>query len=161
MKRFLLVALIIALIPACTPSEPKEPDFRKASWGMTKDQVIALEGEPIDEDEFSLVYNVKAEWADARCVYSFFDNKLTSASYTFSSDSSGRENLVNFRAFEIALDEKYGAGENLKLKPYTTTVKRETDRTIIIHEISQNGLFYTLHYKDKNFKSTNSKSTDL
>lgn len=158
MKRFLLISLIIALTPACSPPEP---DFRKASWGMSKEQIIALEGEPIEETEFDLIYNVTVEGVDARCAYVFFENKLKSALYTFDAKTNGKMNLIVFSAFESVLEDKYGAGENLKLKPYTTTVKRETDRTIITHEISQNGVFYTLHYKDKNFRFPKSESTDL
>ena len=59
-------------------------DFRKTSWGMTKDQVKENESSTLDRDTGStLWYTSKVANMDTYILYNFIDNKLAEAGYSF------------------------------------------------------------------------------
>ena len=131
MKRLILITLVITLIPACSPSEP---DFRKAYWGMTQDEIIALEGKPETQMDHFISYDVDLFGIDVYCRFDFTDGKFTSASYTphIQSDLT-KEEL--YEIFDQELERRYGPGENFYDKEAGKMKVRFHNNTKIQHTL--------------------------
>ena len=67
----------------------ENPDFRKVKWGMSKDDVVSIEGEPISEFELEENYyriaydNIPILDYSAELYYYFKDNILVESEYRF------------------------------------------------------------------------------
>jgi len=101
---------ILFLAALCMLVAGQGPDFRKATWGMTPDQVRTTEPAPpaeVTESEGEVV--LRYETADSRLLYIFVDNKLVRAkdiSKATHEDPNGF--IADFAALEPELLEKYG-----------------------------------------------------
>ena len=101
---------ILFLATLCILHAGQEPDFRKATWGMTPDQVKATEPAPpaeVSESEGEVV--LRYETASSRLLYIFVDSKLVRAkdiSKATHEDPNGF--IADFAALEPVLLEKYG-----------------------------------------------------
>jgi hypothetical protein len=92
-----------------------EPDFRKASWGMTQAQVMATEQDrPVEvrheNGEVIVKYDpVKTEYLTGRLIYIFANDKLVRAKYVSDAvHSEWNDFIADFRAVEPLLMERYG-----------------------------------------------------
>lgn len=97
------------------PTIVKNPNFRNALWGMSKDEVKASEDStPTEENETGLLYSsVTVSNMSASVMYSFDeDEKLYQGFYLFT-DSHTSYNLYidDYKKLVGALTEKYGEPE--------------------------------------------------
>jgi hypothetical protein len=87
-------------------------DFRKARWGMAREEVIKSEGPPLEGSETYLVYNSNVMNVDVRLGFEFIDNKLSSTYYIFKITHTNHTNyndfISDFNAIDEALASKYG-----------------------------------------------------
>ncbi|PWU04706.1 MAG: hypothetical protein C5B51_16255 [Terriglobia bacterium] len=114
-----LLPTITALILAAASLRAAEPDFRKASWGMTVAQVKAAEPNTPHESrenggETILEYAAAPiSGLEARALYIFAKGKLVRAKYLFVTEHSDQnEFIADYRAIEPFLREKYGKPAN-------------------------------------------------
>ncbi len=115
MFRNLLIAMIVGLFAGILvyvkESSEDKFDFRKATWGMSKEQVKLSEDiEPVLEEEYALMYNTSVSNMECRIVYLFLDYLLlTSGSYTFVEKHSDEINyIMDYNDVKDRLVEKYG-----------------------------------------------------
>lgn len=99
--------------PTLTP-EPTisvEPDFRKVVWGMSKEEVIGIEGTSIIEqtDDY-IAYNVEVNGLDMDLVYYFNGKDQLCASAYISNEKHSNQNdyILDYNELTDALTEKYG-----------------------------------------------------
>jgi hypothetical protein len=92
-----------------------QPDFRQASWGMTRAQVLATESnKPADIRESTGEIIVRYDSLElgkfpCRVVYIFVNDKLVRAKYVFDAEHSDPNDLIrDYRAIEPLLHDKYG-----------------------------------------------------
>jgi hypothetical protein len=85
-------------------------DFRKANWGMSKEEVKATEDKkPDSEYDNSLVYYVKIGGDDYLCGYSFLQDKLYNTGYVFVGEHSNKNDYIrDYKNLKEILAKKYG-----------------------------------------------------
>ena len=138
-----------------TLAADKSPDFRNVNWGMSKDQVITLEGTPSSEnpygapgeDRYRLIYNVSLLDYSAELSYHFENDALTSAEYEF--DCNDKTDLQIHTMYFAIRDEyisKYGSSDNsnyltfnqdyqnISENPYISDPKFNFDETAIYRD---------------------------
>jgi hypothetical protein len=108
---FLAVSQASDLVSATS----SQPDFRKASWGMTRAQVLATETTQPSETrestgEIIVRYDsMRLGGLTCRVVYIFANDKLVRAKYVFDAQHSEPNDFIrDFRAIEPLLHDKYG-----------------------------------------------------
>ena len=114
--RFLAAVSLVSLLFASEPDA--QPDFRKATWGMTQAQVMATEPDRPAEirrenGEVIVKYDkyasIKPAELDGRLVYIFANDKLVRAKYISGAEHTELNDfIVDFRTVEPLLMEKYG-----------------------------------------------------
>ena len=92
-----------------------QPDFRQATWGMTRVQVLATEAaQPSEIRESSGEVLVRYDSLDmgklpCRVVYIFANDKLVRAKYVFDAEHGEPNDFIrDYRAIEPLLHEQYG-----------------------------------------------------
>lgn len=92
-----------------------EPDFRKASWGMAEDQVLATEtGQPgqIRESSGEVVVrydSIQLGELPCRVVYILAKDRLVRAKYIFDARYSDPKDFIrDYGVVDSLLEEKYG-----------------------------------------------------
>lgn len=168
---------VVSLIVGCVAlsvlaADAPAPDFRKVTWGMTRDEVIAIEGEPpadLTADD-SIGYPVKVMSLDMLLLYSFLDDTLVKSAYALVETHSNQNTyLDDYAAIKTALTEKYGEptadqqnfkdelyrdrkdkwGQGVSMGAMTYRTTWQTDRTDIITFMSGDNykislsIFYT------------------
>ncbi len=116
MKRSYLMVVILAVFmvsmvqPASSALQAPAPDFRKASWGMTPQQVIASEGrQPQDRGPDGLLYADSVSSYRMMILYRFLDGSLAEASYHLAELRSNYNDYLGIYArLKDILTEKYG-----------------------------------------------------
>ncbi|HEY3822927.1 MAG TPA: hypothetical protein VGL82_00120 [Bryobacteraceae bacterium] len=100
---------------AILAQNPPEPDFRKASWGMSQAQALATEtDQPVEvrrENGEVVVKYAPARTGDLSglLIFIFANDKLVRAKYLSDAKHSDLNDfIVDFRAVEPTLMEKYG-----------------------------------------------------
>ena len=106
MKTFLLVFLLALL---CT-ERLQGQDFRDITWGMTVEQVKALEGlRVLDENESMFVYAVEVAGRDALLFYKHADGKVFRGGYSFQVKHDDKNGYIDdYEALKAQLTEEYG-----------------------------------------------------
>jgi hypothetical protein len=93
----------IAIILVCLPSIALGADFRNVNWGMTKEEVVAIENQKEFKGSFGhkvpdnmLIYNnQKAGEFNCQLQYTFQDNKLVIAQYIFMNEMEKQKITLN------------------------------------------------------------------
>ena len=168
MKKIIILITTLFIFTACTKetvtndtntptgaasgSVSENPDFRNVNWGMSKDQVVSLEGTPSSEnpygapgeDRYRLIYNVSLLDYSAELSYHFENDALTSAEYEF--DCNDKTDLQIHTMYFAIRDEyisKYGSSDNsnyltfnqdyqnISENPYISDPKFNFDETAI------------------------------
>lgn len=95
---------------AVATQEPaKEYDFKTFFWGASKEEVIAVEGTPYEEDEECFRYIREVLGLDVALSYYFDDDGLYQAVYILIETHSNEELYINdYNTFKNALEKKYG-----------------------------------------------------
>jgi len=93
-------------------SKPKsETDFRKASWGMSREQIKALENNlkiTMEKEEY-LGYQTQIAGLDCNLIYFFTNNKLVRGRYFFTEPHSNRNDyILDYTTLKKLLEKKYG-----------------------------------------------------
>ncbi|HEV8515976.1 MAG TPA: hypothetical protein VGQ59_22000 [Cyclobacteriaceae bacterium] len=97
-----------------SPSNKEQPnifDFRRANWGMTKDQVKASETFQAVESKYPdiLIYSGDISSLEAGVYYIFVDNKLVRTKYSFFAKHTNKNDYIfDYESINKSLIEKYG-----------------------------------------------------
>lgn len=105
-------------------------DFRKTSWGMTKDQVKASETEKLEkEDTDLLAYSGTVSSLNAFIIYVFVNDKLVRTRYLFVEEHTNENDYVSdYKSINSALTEKYGKPKSDKEYWSNNLYKTDYDR---------------------------------
>jgi hypothetical protein len=108
-------ALLFVLVGTAFAAQDASHDFRKADWGMTRDQVLATEaGQPADvqltgEQTVVSFDSVGGGELPGKLIYIFVRNRLVRAKYISSAQHEELNDFISdFAATEHMLAEKYG-----------------------------------------------------
>ena len=108
-----LVVLFVCFGVAFSIAQDTKPliNFRDTTWGMSKDQVIALhETAPEYNEDDTLGWTSSVAGKDCFIFYIFAENKLARAAYMFNEQHSNRNNYINdYNEIKQLLQDKYGA----------------------------------------------------
>jgi len=93
-----------------TQTTTYQHDFRKANWGMSKEQVKATENRKPDfEDNTSVGYKMKINGNDFLCIYSFLQDKLYNSGYALSGTHTNKNLYIDdYEELKETLTKKYG-----------------------------------------------------
>lgn len=91
-------------------SENRSYDFRKANWGMSKEQVKLLENKkPELEEDDRLVYSVEIDGRDYECIYRFLENKLYRSQYTLKDKYTNKDSYIDeYKRLKELLTKNFG-----------------------------------------------------
>ncbi|MDF2512478.1 MAG: hypothetical protein K0S04_2344 [Herbinix sp.] len=106
------------------PTISVEPDFRKVKWGMTKEEVIDIEGTSIiEQSEDYILYNVEVMGLDMYLAYYFNEKDQVCAATYMSKEKHTNQNdyILEYNQLIDALTEKYG-------EPYEDETIWKSDR---------------------------------
>ena len=92
-----------------SPDQIGEYTFRETRWGMSKEEVIAIEGPPAHEAEDSLTYETTLAGLKAGIVYTFVDGLLAQGGYVFmESHYENNDYIYDYSKINAYLSIKYG-----------------------------------------------------
>ena len=99
------------------PIDARKYDFRHATWGMTREEVIASEGKQPDfTDKNAIVYKGKLLSMDALISYIFASGQLVRAKYILKTEHSNKQLYIqDFNKIITVLTQKYGSPEKDKV----------------------------------------------
>jgi len=85
-------------------------DFRKTTWGMSKEKVKQAETAKLEKDNGDLlIYSGVVSSMNVLIVYIFVDNQLVRAKYTFLEEHTNKNDYISdYKSINSALTEKYG-----------------------------------------------------
>ena len=91
-------------------SENRSYDFRKANWGMSKEQVKLLENKkPELEEDDRLVYSVEIDGRDYECIYRFLENKLYRSQHTLKDKYTNKDSYIDeYKRLKELLTKNFG-----------------------------------------------------
>lgn len=182
-----IITILIVLISCPLLSQNvlyEKYDFRKTSWGMSREQVIAAEGKkPLMDPENRLVYYTNISDFKTFTTYMFIENRLVRTRYTFlPNHNDGSTYITDYLKIKNILLKKYGLptldeiiGMNESYRNDTSKLRKaiekgdvtyvtewEITRSYIV--MSLNGdddtTIFMLEYFDKKFQSLTKKQFD-
>jgi len=114
MKRVLSTAIIILLVTIVYGQT--KSDFRSATWGMSKSEVMKLEKSKLAQEETnSLAYQTDLAGFSTIAGYIFAGNKLTRGKYVLLENHTNRNDYINdYKKLKGLLTKKYGDPEKDK-----------------------------------------------
>lgn len=133
----------------------ENPDFRKVTWGMSKDEVIAIEGEPTNEigdsenNFYGLIYdNITVADYNATLRYYVKNDMLIEAEYSFNCDDK-TDLQINTMYYDLHNEyvKKYGNPINSSFIMQNTNYKDLKEPPYIIDSDFSFG--DTAMYKDE------------
>ncbi len=85
-------------------------DFRKATWGMSKTEVMQTEeAKPVFESEYKINYETNMMGFDSKIGYTFSDDELVRASFLLlENPSTNNEYIDIYKSIQKRLKSKYG-----------------------------------------------------
>lgn len=114
----LLSVFFIFVLFCCSISTAQEYDFRQVNWGMSKEEVRAVEKqEPADEDiggvQETFAYKTKISSFDSYLGYIFVNNKLSGAGYYIQQEHVNQNDYIDdYNKLKDLLIQKYGKPVN-------------------------------------------------
>lgn len=111
MKTTLLLFLSLLFCAALfNPTTSLAQDFREIAWGMTVDEVKAIENaEVLDENASMFVYAVEVAGREALLFYKHVDNKVIRGGYSFQVEHDDKNAYINdYEALKAQLTEEHG-----------------------------------------------------
>lgn len=91
--------------------EKDEQDFRKARWGMSQEEVIALEGETAERSEEILGYSGTVLGYPCLTIFHFGAGQLADGMYIFQQNHSQPGSFItDYESIQAMVDKKYGSG---------------------------------------------------
>ena len=90
-------------------AQDKDYDFRQTKWGMTKEQVIASEGDPIRDEPNLLLYVTSVAGLKTSMGFEFVDGKLARTIYALMEKYvEPNQYVINSSRWVNGLKNKYG-----------------------------------------------------
>ena len=144
MKKNVSILLIILCILAVSTlilfAEEAKYDFRKANWGMSKEQVKATEDKKPDfEDNTMLSYEVTISEKDFECAYLFLEDKLYGSRYLFFGEHTNKNLYIDdYEELKDILTKEYGKPKIDKLTWKNDLFKNLESSNKLISELKEN-----------------------
>jgi len=114
MKKLIsLLVLVTVFFPVSVEAKDVESlpnGFRKATWGMTRNQVKATEsGKIMRDSENALAYKGSVGNADVLIFFFFVSDKLVRGKYSFLTEHTNKNEFISdFERIKSTLKDKYG-----------------------------------------------------
>lgn len=109
MKKIILFILVLLLLLPITVNAQNDSDFRNLNWGMNRQEIIEVEGKPIDEFDDALVYQVTIGGTDYTLYLNLIENELVRAIYGNSNDYIDKNAYYDdFTSINNSLEDLYG-----------------------------------------------------
>lgn len=144
MKKNVSILLIILCILAVSTlilfAEEAKYDFRKANWGMSKEQVKATEDKKPDfEDNTMLSYEVTISEKDFECAYLFLEDKLYGSGYLFFGEHTNKNLYIDdYEELKEILTKEYGKPKIDKVTWKNGLFKNLESSNELISELKEN-----------------------
>jgi len=110
----LIVSCIFSIFTLSLFAEEAKYDFRKANWGMSKEQVKVAEKNKIEieDEEVIAIGRVEIDKKECIYVYHFLEDKLYRAGYGFMEKHTNKNLYINdYESLKEILTKKYGKPE--------------------------------------------------
>ena len=93
--------------------QPSEYDFRKVTWGMSRDGVTETEeGRPVGEEGGYVFYETSIAGLSCYLMYGFTNDRLSNTGYIFTVSHSNKNDYIDdFYTLEGLLEKKYSRAE--------------------------------------------------
>jgi len=105
-----LILLIVTVLSLTIFAKEQVFHFRQTNWGMSKDQVSAIEGRKPDYEENDMLYYiVNIFGGNHYCFYSFLEDKLYKGGYFFIEEHTDKNLYINdYMELMVILTKEYG-----------------------------------------------------
>lgn len=117
-----IILLVVLLFLFCSMLCTAQ-DFRQTNWGMSKEEVVEIEGKDFEEQNIGiqnlLGYEASLLNMESALVFSFIENKLFAAGYVIGETHTNENNYIDdYNKIKSALTEKYGkpSSDNINWK---------------------------------------------
>lgn len=110
MRKVILVLVMLMLVSGVVYADGDEGyAFRKVKWGMSKEEVKAIEGGDAEESENSLTYATEITGEEALLGYEFIDNKLVKGGiYIIGDYPNDLLSISKYNKLKKVLTNRYG-----------------------------------------------------
>lgn len=124
MKRKIVVSIIVSVLiifSVIIVFSEQQYDFRKITWGMSKEQIKTIENKNIvyEGDNslgHSLCYEVDISNKNYYCIYYFLEDKLYTAGYMSTEEYTNKNDYIrDYKEIKEILTKKYGEPDKKKL----------------------------------------------
>jgi len=136
----LIILCILAVSTLILFAEEAKYDFRKANWGMSKEQVKATEDKKPDfENNTMLSYEVTISEKDFECAYLFLEDKLYGSRYLFFGEHTNKNLYIDdYEELKDILTKEYGKPKIDKLTWKNDLFKNLENSNELISELKEN-----------------------
>ena len=165
MKKILIFWLVLLFIIVFTGTGLAETDFRNVTWGMSQEEIIEVEGTPVESSDKKLIYNIEISGVDLVLVYEFIEDILVKSKFVnnenYMDDShyyddyktlnnslervhgNPNEEIANWdmEMMEAMYSEKLGF--QIGVVEFVTTWEKERMR--VIHVLTKEDIFDSTH----------------
>lgn len=102
--------LLFLLLACCHATLLPAQDFRNITWGMTVDEVKAIEdADVLDENASMFVYAVEVAGREALLFYKHVDNKVVRGGYSFQVKHDDKNAYIDdYEVLKAQLTEEFG-----------------------------------------------------
>jgi len=136
----LIILCILAISTLILFAEEAKYDFRKTNWGMSKEQVKAIEDKKPDfEDNTMLSYEVTISEKDFECTYLFLEDKLYGSGYLFFGEHTNKNLYIDdYEELKKILTKEYGKPKIDKVTWKNDLFKNLKSSNELISELKEN-----------------------
>lgn len=146
---------------SASPDQIGEFTFRGTRWGMSKEEVIAIEGPPAHETADSLTYETTLSGLKAGIVYTFVEGLLAQGGYVFmESHIEKNDYITDYSKIAALLTIKYGKASQDAHIWYNKLFKDKSDdwglalslghhTYLTLWEAGNTGIIHSLQGKDR------------
>jgi len=152
----LIILCILAVSTLILFAEEAKYDFRKTNWGMSKEQVKAIEDKkPNFEDNTMLSYEVTISEKDFECAYLFLEDKLYGSGYLFFGEHTNKNLYIDdYEELKEILTKEYGKPKIDKVTWKNDLFKNLESSNELISELKEN-----IKEKEKQIEKLRAKLT--
>ena len=125
-NKLLIFIIAVGLLVPLQHSWGEDYDFRLTKWGMTQNDVIAVEEkmDPVERNETLLVYKTKISNKNVLLQYLFIQDKLVGAIYRLDENYLNSDHFIQtYQHFKQKLANKYGSPSRDSTKWFNDTFK--------------------------------------
>lgn len=105
-----IMSCILVIFALILSAEEAKYDFRKTNWGMSKEEIKAIEEKkPGGESDTCIAYKVEIKGKDFICLYELLENKLFFSGYNCKEEHVNYNLYINdYEDLKEILTKKYG-----------------------------------------------------